>query len=108
VWWHHPRGLVAQLLSLLHGADEAEHLLQLLGLLLDVDREDRQQEGVVVVSAHQLILDSLADLVDLARHLLRMATYLPEHKLLVLLMNLVFRISRSHKRQLLPLLVINK
>lgn len=58
---NHFLSFALSLLFLLHRLDFDERLLQLLGLALDVGRQDRQQVPVVVIYLFQSLFDGLTN-----------------------------------------------
>mmetsp|Transcript_26788 Transcript_26788/g.40859 ORF Transcript_26788/g.40859 Transcript_26788/m.40859 type:complete len:273 (+) Transcript_26788:1468-2286(+) len=104
----HSTGLLGFLLLLLHFPNEAEHFLQLLGLLLHVDGQNGKQVLVVLVAHFELGLESITDYVNLGRVVDGLSLDLTGHELDVLVANLLLLLTGTHEGQLATRLFVDQ
>jgi hypothetical protein len=106
VRWYDPSSKVKLVLVALHLLDQAKHLLELLGVFLNVSRQDWQHVEVVTVDTLQLTSKCIADLVDLTGLSPKAIWLKLLHKLGVAFLNEVLLSLWAHELQLLASLIV--
>lgn len=104
--WYDPSSKVKLVLVALHLLDQAKHLLELLGVFLNVSRQDWQHVEVVTVDTLQLTSKCIADLVDLTGLSPKAIWLKLLHKLGVAFLNEVLLSLWAHELQLLASLIV--